>query len=274
MGPRHLARHNAPVQPLGVNRGSYLGERLDVAAFLAVFRAHANATGWSVESIPAGADRRLCMAHRAARQRDAKPLRRLYLSSGVHGDEPAGPLALLDLIRSDRFPDNAEIWMCPCLNPAGLEAGTRTNPEGIDLNRDYNHRRSHEVQAHLGWLEACPSFDLGVMLHEDWEAAGFYLYELNPDQLPSRSAHIIRNVSKVCPIETATLIDGRPSDGSGVICPPTDPTARPDWPEAFWLLQNRCRQSLTLEAPSDFALATRVAALSAAVHCAFQREDS
>ena len=111
------------------------------------------------------------------------------------------------------------------------------------------------------------------MLHEDWEAAGFYLYELNPDQRPSRASAIIQAVSGVCPIETATLIDGRPCDGSGVIRPATDPTARPDWPEAFWLLQNRCRQSLTLEAPSDFPLANRVEALSAAVRCALWRED-
>ena len=71
-----------------------------------------------------------------------------------------------------------------------------------------------------------------------------------------------------------TLIDGRTSDGSGVIRPATDPMARPDWPEAFWLLQNRCRQSLTLEAPSDFPLANRVAALSVAVDCALQKENS
>jgi len=262
------------VQRLGVNQGSYLGERTDASAFLTTFRQVAVSRHWNLESVPTEAGHSLCMAHRAARRRQAIPSRRIYLSAGIHGDEPAGPLALLDLVRNDPFPDDADLWMCPCLNPAGLEAGTRTNPAGIDLNRDYNHLRSAEVRSHLGWLERAPTFDLAVMLHEDWEAAGFYLYELNPDQLPSRASAIIQAVSGVCPIETATLIDGRPSDGSGVIRPATDPLARPDWPEAFWLLQNRCRQSLTLEAPSDFPLAIRVAALCTAVRCVLLPEIS
>lgn len=261
------------MQRLGLNQGSYLGERINASAFLKVFQQLAKAGLWNVESIPTGTGCSLCMAHRPARHREGMAPRRLYLSSGIHGDEPAGPLALLDLLRSDLFPEDADLWIFPCLNPAGLEAGTRTNPAGIDLNRDYNHRQSAEVRAHLNWLENGPSFDLAVMLHEDWEAAGFYLYELNPDGHPSQASAIVEAVSRVCPIETATLIDGRPCDGSGVIRPATDPLARPDWPEAFWLLQNRCRQSLTLEAPSDFPLATRVAALSAAVRCALQSKN-
>ena len=82
---------------------------------------------------------------------------------------------------------------------------------------------------------------------------------------------IIQDVARCCPIETATEIDGRPSDGSGILRPPVDPSARPDWPEAFWLLQNRCRRSLTLEAPSDFPLPFRVAALTTAVRTALRK---
>jgi hypothetical protein len=41
--------------------------------------------------------------------------------------------------------------------------------------------------------------------------------------------------------------------------------SRPQWPEAFWLLRNKTRHSYTLEAPSDFPLETRVAALVTAV---------
>ena len=46
------------------------------------------------------------------------------------------------------------------------------------------------------------------------------------------------------------------------------PQERPDWPEAFYLISHKSRQGYTLEAPSDFPLATRVNALVAAVNAA------
>jgi len=63
------------------------------------------------------------------------------------------------------------------------------------------------------------------------------------------------------------LIEGREAS-QGIIRPNLDPNRRPEWPEAFWLIQNKTRQSCTLEAPSDFPLSTRVAALVAGVNAA------
>jgi protein MpaA len=251
------------VQRLGINRDRYLGETIDAHALIQTFRNEANRRGWITDSIPVTPEIALTTAHRPASSNSSiRP--RFYLSAGVHGDEPAAPLALLDLIRSDLLPRDADLWMCPCVNPTGLAAGTRVNTGGIDLNRDYNHFRSREVAAHVGWLAGMAPFDLAILLHEDWESAGFYLYELNPDGQPTVAESIIQSVSTVCPIETATLIDGREVRTTGIIQPPADPTSRPDWPEAFWLLQNGTRHSVTLEAPSDFPLATRIAALTTA----------
>jgi hypothetical protein len=252
------------VQRLGINQGGYHGDPIDVEAFLTCFQAEALARGWHLQMLPVEDGRSILTAHRSARPGTANP-RRFYLSAGIHGDEPAGPLALLDLLRADQLAPDAEFWICPCLNRLGLAWNQRCNPDGIDLNRDYNHLASPEISAHVQWLSTLPLLDLAILLHEDWESAGFYLYELNPDQAPDIATRVIQAVSRTCPIETATEIDGRPSDGSGILRPPVDPNARPDWPEAFWLLQNRCRRSLTLEAPSDFPLALRVAALCTAV---------
>ena len=58
------------------------------------------------------------------------------------------------------WPDDAEIWLCPCLNPTGFPRNTRENAGGVDLNRDYKHRRSAEVRAHIAWLQRQPNFDL------------------------------------------------------------------------------------------------------------------
>lgn len=108
---------------------------------------------------------------------------------------------------------------------------------------------------------------LALCLHEDWEANGFYLYELNPDARPTLARLMIEAVAPVCPIDLAEVIEGRPAHG-GIIQPSHDPNSRPQWPEAFWLLQHKTRLSYTLEAPSDFTLKTRVDALVAAVRAA------
>jgi len=190
--------------------------------------------------------------------------KRIYISTGIHGDEPAGPLAALQLLKDDRWPANADVWLCPCLNPTGFPANTRENARGIDLNRQYLNPEADEARAHIAWLEKQPSFDVCLCLHEDWESSGFYVYELNPDDLPSLAPAIIRQVSQVCPIDESLEIEGRPAAG-GIIRPSVDPRTRPHWPEAFYLFTNKTRLSYTTEAPSDFTLATRVAAQVTAV---------
>lgn len=249
----------------GINRDGYQGEQIDASVVLPTLIETASRMGWSVESLDGPQDRPLCALTRPAIAAPGTHPRHVYLSAGIHADEPAGILALFDLIRSDTLPRHAEYRICPCLNPGGFRSGSRFNPEGIDLNRDYNHLRSHEVRAHVQWLSRQPPFDLSLLLHEDWESGGFYLYELNPNCHPPLAEAVIEAVAQVCPIEHAEVIDGRPSHAPGIIRPSADPATRPDWPEAIWLTQRGCHQSLTLEAPSDFPLATRVAALTSAI---------
>jgi hypothetical protein len=119
----------------------------------------------------------------------------------------------------------------------------------------------------VAWLEKQPSFDICLCLHEDWEAQGFYVYEINPEDRPSVAEKMIEAVREVCPIDHSTLIDGRAAQ-DGVIRPNLDPALRPEWPEALYLIQKKTRLSYTLEAPSDFPLSARVAALVTAVKVA------
>ena len=271
LGAESAPSQTGPVQRLGRNTDGYHGETIDITGVLVEFRELAALRGFSLRELPVTDGCCLLTAHRPATAGTVEP-RRLYLSAGIHGDEPAGPLACIQLLRENALPPDADLWICPCLNPRGFPINSRTTPEGVDLNRDYNHELSHEVRCHIHWLQELPRFDLTLLLHEDWESNGFYLYELNPDrQEPTTlAAEIIREVSEVCPIETALMIDGRASNGAGVIHPPTDPASRPDWPEAFWLFQYRSRRNFTVEAPSDFPLEVRVQALVRAVHTAFR----
>jgi len=78
---------------------------------------------------------------------------------------------------------------------------------------------------------------------------------------------MISAVEKICPIDLSENIEGRPAK-NGIVRPNILPKDRPDWPEAFYMITQKTRQSYTIEAPSDFPLQTRVNALVAAVNAA------
>jgi murein peptide amidase A len=190
---------------------------------------------------------------------------RIYLSSGIHGDEPAPPQALLALLERGAFDDRATWFLMPMLNPAGYRQGTRDTPAGVDPNRDYRARRTPEVAAHVRWLERQPRFNVALCLHEDWEATGFYLYELNPDNQPSLAPTMIAAAATKGLIEPALIIDGRPVHQPGIICPEPDPQLRDQWPEALYLEAFHTRHTYTLETPSGVTLEQRVGTLVHAV---------
>jgi protein MpaA len=262
------------MQKLGRNHGRYRGESIDIHAVLADCHAAAGRAGWTTEVFSTAIAPPLVAFHRAPKgvSRGKEGManlfhapRRIYLSTGIHGDEPAGPLAIRQLLIEDRWPADAELLICPCLNPTGFPLNQRESAAGVDLNRDYRKPQSAEVRAHLGWLARQGVFDLTICLHEDWESHGFYLYEVNPDGRPSAAPRMISAVEAQCPIDRSAVIEGRPADG-GIIRPQIDLAGRPDWPEAFYLITHHTRLSYTLEAPSDFPLGTRVTALTTAVN--------
>ncbi len=249
---------------LGKNINGYLGETIDISVVLQDCMA---AQGWTILEEPVPGKPPLLVFFRGA-SAQGTPFR-VYVSTGIHGDEPAGPLAMRRLLQENRWPSNLEIRLCPCLNRGGFVQNRRENPEGRDLNRDYRSLLADETKIHTQWLSRQPGFDLCLCLHEDWESDGFYVYELNPDNRPSLAETIVASVSEVCPVDTADLIEGRPAHG-GIIRPSVDPRLRPDWPEAFYLLTHKTRLSYTLEAPSDYPLECRVAALAVGTKAALE----
>ena len=254
-----------PVQKLGKNHGGYLGETIDIRTVSREIESAAQTQGWTSEVFHEQGDFKWFALQHKPEVRSQKSEVRIYISAGIHGDEPAGPLAALKLIQENCWPADAEVFLLPCLNPIGFTLNQRGNAEGIDLNRDYRQPKSAETRTHIAWLKRQPKFDLYLCLHEDWEAHGFYLYEQNPDGKRSLAETMISAVQKVCPIDLNEIIEGRAAQG-GIILPKINPTERPDWPEAVYLITRKARQGYTLEAPSDFPLATRVNALVAAVN--------
>jgi hypothetical protein len=251
---------------LGKNHGAYHGETIDIRAVLREIETAANRHGWTSEVFHSSENFDWLALHRPSLVTHHSSLR-IYISTGIHGDEPAGPLAALKLIQENRWPEHAEIFLLPCLNPVGFTRNTRENAGGLDLNRDYRHSRAPETLAHIAWLKRQPKFDLYLCLHEDWESHGFYLYEQNPDGKFSLAEKMIEAVKNICPIDMNEMIEGRESRG-GIIRPNIQPGERPQWPEAVWLIVQKSRQGYTLEAPSDFELSVRVQALVNAANAA------
>jgi len=183
--------------------------------------------------------------------------RRVYLSAGIHGDEPAGALGLLEwALANIAVLRGLDVLIFPCFNPWGLENNVREDARGRDLNRLFQSR-SAPLPA---WRRELGSerFDIAISLHEDFDTSGVYLYELGGTDgerlLAAAAAHI--------ELEPQRVIDGRAAE-AGVIRPPgLTPENFPlsGLPESVWLYFERCDHSITFETPSEFALYRRVAA--------------
>lgn len=243
------------MERLGKNLGRYHGETIDIDRVTSECHGIALARGWQCDTFLEEPGLTL----RGYYRRSANPRKRIYFSTGIHGDEPSGPLAVRQLVEEDDWPADIDVWLVPCLNPSGFRLNTRENSAGVDLNREYRKPLHAEVRSHIQWLEKQPSFDLTVILHEDWEAGGFYVYELNPQHRASFAEPVIAGMAGVCPVETAALVDNWECKG-GIIRPNVTPENRDQWPEAVYLIAHKSGQSYTLETPSDFPLTLRVQA--------------
>ncbi len=194
----------------------------------------------------------------------------LYLSAGIHGDEPAGVEALLQILeRPPAGLGEFSLLACPVLNPAGLEKGTRGDKHGVDLNRDYKKFSTDVTRAHRDFLLSGAAPELAVSFHEDWEARGFYLYEINTSTRPLVGRRVVAQLGKQFAVDTSEKIDGHVPTAAGYIHHPPEADLPEEWPEAIWLVKNFSCLSLTFETPStaDFAqrVAMHVAAFQSAV---------
>ncbi len=66
--------------------------------------------------------------------------RPLVVTAGFHGEEPAGPLTLLEHapeIVAYAAERDVALWVYPCINPSGFEVGSRYNTSGEKPNNDF-----------------------------------------------------------------------------------------------------------------------------------------
>jgi protein MpaA len=245
-----------------------MSANFDPSAYARDVEQAARAEGWTVRYLTPMASGARPWLHRTARSGAEVP--RVYLSAGIHGDETSGPLALLQILRQPDFFSVFDTTIFPILNPNGLARGVRFNADGIDLNRDYRTARSLEIQSHIEALLSIGRFDAAMMLHEDVDGIGAYLYELNEVMAPTLGSEIIAAMGRHVPIDPRSEIEEVPAHG-GVISRKDialklgSLADRPDWPEALYLSVHHTEVSYTTETPVAFPLEQRVQAQIAAV---------
>ena len=113
----------------------------------------------------------------------ARTPRRVLITGGMHGDEPAGVEAVLQFLARDNAAllKNFSFLIIPCINPYGYVHNTRETLDGVDINRAFETDDIAEVtiiKKALGETQ----FSFAIDFHEDYDATGFYLYEGKHDE--------------------------------------------------------------------------------------------
>ena len=191
----------------------------------------------------------------------------IYLSAGIHGDEPAGTEALLAWAagQGKRLAE-IPLLMLPCLNPWGLVMNTRTDAHGLDLNRCFHREDLPEIAA-VRRLTHGYSFAAAMMLHEDYDGEGYYLYELQRLE-PYWGEELLQAARQHVPLEARLRVEGRKTL-QGLIRRRLNMRRFEviGYPEAIWLHRFHAQRCFTVESPSEFALEARVAAHVAVIEC-------
>ena len=118
--------------------------------------------------------------------------KKILITAGIHGDEPAGVYALFRFLEEQReLAAELEIHALPCVNPFGFVARRRSGSTRQDLNRVVEANSiAPEIRVVADWLSSVAArYDAVFDLHEDNPAvlcdfapedagpSDYYLYE-------------------------------------------------------------------------------------------------
>lgn len=146
---------------------------------------------------------------------------RLGLFATIHGDEPQGAQALLDLARMARR-DTAlfrgyELHFYPLCNPTGFEDATRESRRGEDLNRHF-WRGSPEPEVALLEQEiARRQFHGIISLHADDTSEGLYGFVRGATISRELLVPALAAASEVLPVNREPVIDGFRAQGGVIV---------------------------------------------------------
>jgi hypothetical protein len=184
----------------------------------------------------------------------------IYLSAGIHGDEPAGTEGLIAWAEKNiRLLRSRPFFIAPCINPWGLVSNSRTDSARRDLNRTFQNDDVPEIAA-LKRAVGGRRFALAMALHEDYDALGLYIYEVLGES-PYWGEALLEAAKPHVPPDERPMIEGRECV-NGLIRPPLDFSIFETigLPESVWHWTQGCRRVFTIETPSEYGLDRRVRA--------------
>lgn len=119
-----------------------------------------------------------------------QPSYRVFVSAGIHGNEPAGVEAVVSLIEEigqDKLNLSAvQIEFMPLLNPWGWVRNLKWNGDAIDVNRKFIKVVTQESTI-IKKIICKKRYDITIDLHEDGRYDGFYCLTYdNPNSKTAR----------------------------------------------------------------------------------------
>ena len=184
----------------------------------------------------------------------------IYVSAGIHGDEPAATEGLISWAESNvKRLAGLPLLLFPCLNPWGLANNSRFDATGRDLNRVFHHDEACAIKALKRMIRGY-RFELALMLHEDYDGQGVYIYELEGAR-PFWGEALLDKARPFLPVDNRPCIDGRKAV-DGLLRRKINPKRfqKIGFPEAIYLHLHHAARTFTIETPSEFAIDRRARA--------------
>ncbi len=191
----------------------------------------------------------------------------IALAAGVHGDERAGPWALLSLCETEALDPHYAYRIWPCTNPSGYLEHTRVNADGADVNRSFGRGGQTPEARAIVIANRDRKFALSIDLHEDCDASGFYCYEYGTDGIGEaviaklRSAGVAIQDLEQCdlgaPFAAAEMSGGIVRPGKTL-----ESSALGGFSYTMLIARHAATRALTFETPTSPPLADRIE-----IHC-------
>jgi murein peptide amidase A len=137
---------------------------------------------------------------------------RIGLFAAIHGDEPVGAHALVQLLQwLDQHPEVAEgycLFVYPVCNPTGFEDRTRHSRRDRDLNREF-WSNSQEPEVQLLQAELVSHAFHGIIsLHADDSSDGVYGFVSGATLTRHLIEPALRATEQILPRNQSDIIDG------------------------------------------------------------------
>ncbi len=204
----------------------------------------------------------------------SKAQKKVLLSGGIHGDEPAGVEAICSFLENKLYTPFLNDWkitILPCLNPSGYQRNTRNNYEDKDLNRLFKLSSPETIEVEIAQKILASPFDLTLELHEDCDSDGYYLFQKeNLSSNPPLGRKILNAVEPIMPINKSSEIEEIPAE-DGLIMRLKEPDEMPWWPMALYSYHIGCKRCFTLESTPKFEMDIRVKAHLKAIETALNQ---